>query len=283
MSQKRIPQYIPGYGASHALLSKEAASDTAIIFVHGFWGKPTSTWGDFSELAREYTPDYPWLATSDIFLYAYDSLNTPIRYNTKRLNDFVNTVWDSSWQEATVREHPKYEDLILVGHSEGGVLIRRLILDRYETIKLATEGANPGADAHALDVLLAPALASDVVLAAHLRLFAPACMGTNFSSYAALASLPLIASAAAANALVKGELLPESPILHNLKRGTEKAHERFPQIRSFFIQPLFGVPDEIVYSESYNEEKLLWEPGCNHRSVCKPTYTYKRPLGFICK
>jgi hypothetical protein len=69
MSQKRVPQYIPGYGDSHALLSKGATVDTAIVFVHGFWGKPTSTWGDFSELVRLYTPDYPWLAMSDIFLY----------------------------------------------------------------------------------------------------------------------------------------------------------------------------------------------------------------------
>lgn len=283
MSQKRVPQYIPGYGDSHALLSKGATVDAAIIFVHGFWGRPTSTWGDFSELVRVYTPDYPWLAMSDIFLYAYDSLSTPIRRNAALLNDFVNTVWHSSWQKTSVSGHSKYEDLILVGHSEGGVLIRRLVLDRYESIKLAIENANPGASTQALDSVLAPALASDFVLAAHLRLFAPACMGTNFSSYAALASLPLIASTVAANSLVKGELLPESPILRNLQRGTERAHERFPQIRSFFVQPLFGIPDEIVYSESYNEEKLLWDPGYDHRSVCKPTYTHKRPLEFIRK
>jgi hypothetical protein len=49
MSQKRVPQYISGYGKSYALLSKEKIVDTAVIFVHGFWGKATSTWGDFAE------------------------------------------------------------------------------------------------------------------------------------------------------------------------------------------------------------------------------------------
>lgn len=99
MPQKRIPKYIPGYGKSYALLSKAKGVDTAVIFVHGFGGKPTSTWRNFHGLVDEYSVDYPWWATSDMFFYAYESLQTPIRRNAELLGEFTESVWHNRWQE----------------------------------------------------------------------------------------------------------------------------------------------------------------------------------------
>jgi hypothetical protein len=148
MAQMRSPKFIDGFGKSHAMLSSATGVDTAVNLVHGFGGKPTSTWRDFHGLVDEYSPSYTWWATSDMFFYAYESLHTPIRRNADLLGDFVELVWGGTWQtNGSCPGSKKYKDLILVGHSEGGVIIRRLILNRYERHKVAVETSNPTANA----------------------------------------------------------------------------------------------------------------------------------------
>jgi hypothetical protein len=284
MAQRRVPKMIDGYGLSYAMFC-EAIPDTAIIFVHGFGGKPTSTWRDFQGLVDEYSPDYKWWATSDMFFYAYESLHTPIRHNADLLVGFVDSVWAGGWTEPPLERkyERKYQDLILVGHSEGAVVIRRMILDRYYQHKADVDKTNPpNRETH--DAAMRKALDSDFLMGAYLRLFAPACMGTNFSSYAGfITSFSLLISAIAATSLVRNELLPDSTVLKNLKAGTEEAHAAFSDVRSLFTNPLFGVPDQIVVSDSYAGEKLLWERGRDHFSICKPNYIYRRPLKFVSK
>lgn len=77
----RQPKYLPGYGKSYALIADTAEADTAVIFVHGFGGSPTSTWRDFHGLVDEYSSEYDWWPKSDMFFYSYESLRTPIRRN----------------------------------------------------------------------------------------------------------------------------------------------------------------------------------------------------------
>jgi hypothetical protein len=84
MAQRRVPKFIDGFGQSYAMLC-HTTPDTAILFVHGFGGKPTSTWRDFHGLVDDYSPDYKWWTTSDMFFYAYESLRTPIRRNADLL------------------------------------------------------------------------------------------------------------------------------------------------------------------------------------------------------
>lgn len=285
MPQMRSPKFIDGFGKSHAMLSSATGADTAVIFVHGFGGKPTSTWRDFHGLVDEYSPSYTWWATSDMFFYAYESLHTPIRRNADLLGDFVELVWGGTWQtNGSGPGSKKYKDLILVGHSEGGVIIRRLILNRYERHKVAVETSNPTANAATRMALLKTALDSDFLMAAYLRLFAPACMGTNFSSWIGfLTSFSLFVSAVTSTSLVRNELRADSPILQNLQKETQKAHADFYAVRSLYTEPVFGVPDQIVVSESYAGERLIWDSGYDHFGVCKPSYTHKLPLEFVRK
>lgn len=284
MPEKRIPKYIPGYGKSYAMLARTEAVDTAIIFVHGFNGNPTSTWRNFQGLVDEYTTNYPWWASSDMFFYAYESLQTPIRRNAELLQGFATVVWNDSWRQQNSDAKRKYKDIIFAGHSEGGVVIRRMILDRYESIKAEIENTNPNATAAEVKTAMRPKLESDFLLSSYLRLFAPACMGTNFSSWAGfMTSFSHFVAALTASSLVRNELLPGSPVLTGLKTGTEKAHAEFRQIRSLFVSPLFGIPDQIVYSESYEGEALLWDEGYDHFGVCKPLYTHILPLEFVSK
>jgi hypothetical protein len=261
---------------------KTPVAHTAVIFVHGFGGKPTSTWINFHTLVDEYSTRYPWWAQSDMFFFSYDSLHTPIRRNAQSLFSFIETVWNGKWPGATPNIIYKY--LILVGHSEGGVVIRRLVLDRYESIKQKIELSNPNAGAAELRAAVKSGLESDFVMTSSLCLFAPACMGTNFSSWLGFfASFSHFVSAIAASALVRNELMPKSPVLDNLREGTEAAHAEFKQVHSLFTRPLFGVPDQVVFSESYRGEEPFWDDGYDHFSVCKPTYTHPRPLEFVRK
>jgi hypothetical protein len=285
MPQRRVPKLITGYGKSYALLSHAPSVDTAVIFVHGFGGKPTSTWRNFHLLVDEYSPEYSWWSTSDLFFYAYESLGTPIRRNASRLGVFVESIWRSDWKPKTKSDDSrKYKDLILAGHSEGGVIIRRLVLDRYETMKKSVEEANPSVEPVTLESELKKALSADYLLAAYLRLFAPACRGTNFSSLIGfLTALSRLVYAVSVSPLVRNELLHDSPVLSTLQAGTEQAHARFREIRSLYTRPIFGVPDQIVYSESYQGEEPLWDEGYDHFSVCKPSYTHKLPLEFVRK
>src|SRR5947207_7847931 len=102
MTQKRVPICIPGYGKSYALLSTNTEADVAVVFVHGFAGKPTSTWIDFQGLVDEYSPDYPWWTISDLFFYGYNSLDVPIRRNAELLGSFVEKLWQDTWQGTAV-------------------------------------------------------------------------------------------------------------------------------------------------------------------------------------
>jgi pimeloyl-ACP methyl ester carboxylesterase len=284
VSEKRVPKYIPGYGKSYALLSNAQGVNMAVIFVHGLGGKPTSTWRNFQGLIDEYSTEYKWWGTSDLFFYSYESLHTPIRRNAELLNGFVEDVWHKTERKDSANGIAGYKDLIFAGHSEGGVVVRRLILDRYEAIKNAVQRANPEADVTAFKVEMKSRLKGDFVLTSYLRLFAPACRGTNFSSWAGFfTSFSHLVSAMTASSLVRNELLPESPVLSTLKTGTEQAHAEFPEVGSLYIRPIFGVPDQIVYSESYQGEELLWDDGYDHFGVCKPGYTHKRPLEFVSK
>jgi hypothetical protein len=285
VARTRTPKYIPGHGKSYAMLSESQDADTAVIFVHGLGGKPTSTWRNFQGLVDEYSTKYVWWATTDMFFYSYESLQTPIRRNASLLGKFVQDVWYENLKEIDSPDrNSRYKDLIFAGHSEGGVVVRRLILDRYEAIEQKIKNALPKANQNTLRAAMRAELNSDCVMCSYLRLFAPACRGTNLSSWTGfLTSFSHFVSAITASSLVRNELLPESPVLNSLMTGTEQAHAKFHDVRSLYTRPIFGVPDQIVYSESYQGEEPLWDVGYDHFTVCKPGYTHERPLEFVCK
>jgi len=299
VSTKRIPKLIVGFGKSYALLSNHRQVDTAVVFVHGFGGSPTSTWRNFQDLVDEYASDYPWWATSDLFFYSYDSVKTPVGVNAEKLASFLNDVL----YQPTLREirpadflpqsgasmesfnwgTSNYKNLVCAGHSEGAVLIRRLVLDRFYFLKkAATKSAGQGSGRKTAHQRLQKASKADFLLNAHMRFFAPACLGTNFSSLFGFAtSFSALISAIAASSLVRNELLPDSPILKQIQTETESACDKFPLLRAFTAKVLFGDRDQIVYTAAYNCDDIAYQVGHDHFSICKPKYVYKRPLQFV--
>jgi hypothetical protein len=276
MGQYRIPKAIPEFRKSYALVCADQCADTMVIFVHGFGGNPTSTWLDFHGLVKVCSVNYPWWDKCDLFFYSYESLRTPIGLNAQTLGRFVEHVLSKDatgsprFPSSTGQSHTR---LIFVGHSEGAVLIRRLILDRLNAIQKANAYKNN---------LVQKATKADIVLNSQLRLFAPACMGTNFSSLLGFAtSLSTLASAIAASSLVRNELLPNSPILRPIESETENASTKFPQISGFAAKVLFGDSDQVVYTASYKCDDIAYEDGRDHFSICKPDFDYLRPLEFV--
>jgi hypothetical protein len=103
---------------------------TAIVFVHGFSGKPETTWGDF----LKYVAQEPGLAKWDIYSLGYDSRLAP---------DFKG-LWaaDPSIEKLAIFFHTRltfdplkrYRALALVAHSMGGLVVQRALVD-YEVIR----------------------------------------------------------------------------------------------------------------------------------------------------
>lgn len=276
MGKYRIPKAIPEFRKSYALVTHDRSADRMVVFVHGFAGSPTCTWLDFQGLVKICSPNYPWWDKADLFFYSYESLRTPIGVNARRLEKFVDHILSNdatgsplfpSWNG---NPHAK---LILVGHSEGAVVIRRWLLDRFGRIERASGYK---------DNQVLKAAKVDLALNSEVRLFAPACMGTNFSSLLGFAtSFWALVSALASSSLVRNELLPNSPVLEPIKTGTENANTRFREIPGFAAKVLFGDTDQVVYTAAYKCDDIEYADNQDHFSVCKPNFGYLRPLEFV--
>jgi hypothetical protein len=276
MGARRIPIDLPRFRKSNAAICTHESVDTIVVFVHGFGGDPASTWFEFEGLAKTCATKYPWLDDSDLFFYSYESLSTPITENAKTLGEFIEYVL--SKDAAGERRFPfsagaKYKRLIFAGHSEGAVLIRRLLLNRWHELRKANASN---------ENLAREAARADFLLNCTLRLFAPACLGTNFSSLLGFAfSLSDLANAIASSSKVRNELLPNSPILRQIEEGTEKVAEELPEVRGFVAKVLFGSRDEVVQVAGYTLDELVFEKDHNHTSICKPTFRFLKPLEFL--
>lgn len=103
---------------------RNANNDAAIIFVHGFTGQQTSTWGQFPSLLR----DEPALGCWDIYSMGYSSRLAPDIVGIwstdapiQRLADLFRTTVQLGLRN--------YRALAVVAHSMGGLIVQRSLLD----------------------------------------------------------------------------------------------------------------------------------------------------------
>jgi len=179
-----IQSGIPDFEKSVAYLSSANAKDIdrAIVFVHGFSGSATSTWTDFLTLVDDKMTSR-WWETADLFFFHYwwDSMFKRIPRNTNTLMRFIEYLFPKPPQELfeaaemSLRPQFEYKHLTLVAHSEGGLLVRKIILDvadahhrldKYLRDRMITQMKEP--DAEGIEV-------------AELRLFAPALGGESLT------------------------------------------------------------------------------------------------------
>jgi pimeloyl-ACP methyl ester carboxylesterase len=270
---------------AYGLLAKKAPS-TGVIFVHGFQGNPRATWIDFQGLVEEIGNQRALWGEADLFFYAYRSRDQ-IRPLAEDFVKFLmsvavtkeagvvprNYVLPSS-ENLTIgvpadisglRGTKPYRNLILVGHSTGGVIIRealRLIITQTPEVEL-----------------------NALVRNSNLRFFAPAHLGVLAAGKLGLAqSLPILDRIFGAflrsNPLYQN-LGPSSPTILDLRKSTEQLYSerKFPALKA---SSLFGQHEEIVVVGEYSHDDVTpTEPTHSHISICKPTATYLKPLEFV--
>ncbi|HZE79470.1 MAG TPA: hypothetical protein VE604_01135 [Candidatus Polarisedimenticolia bacterium] len=292
-----LPRTIPRYPGSYALISSSHATDTAVIFVHGFGGKSTSTWRDFQGLVDKLGKQYSWPQTSDMFFYSYDSRRA-IQVNAQDFSRFAEYILSAkdlsiiapsnfpfplSFVKEIYKEPRSYSRLVFVAHSEGAVVVRRSILDKLRKIENSDSSTPISAAARKAEPgFIHSAMKSDPLMNANLRLFAPACLGTNFSAALGfLTSFSTLLYAIGAYFKARNDLLPDSPIIKQIWTETERASKDYPACIVFRANILFGENDNVVHVGGYNCDFVFdYEKGHTHTSICKPTEEYPRPLEF---
>jgi hypothetical protein len=271
---------IPRWKKSEALLSV-GESNTAILFVHGFFGDRRKTWINFQGMVDSSAAP-AWWSRCDLYFYSYPSVRRQVAANAQQLERFLADIFPTPRQQMLRLERPylpnttlpyrSYKELIVVGHSEGSVLLRYMILNRFRGYqdRFRLEKKEPKSEQE-------KSLRRDSLLASTLVGFAPAHLGRNVSGLAALIPRYLLATSNAYN-----NLSPDATFIKSLKEETEEVASRYQSLTALLASSVFGTLDSVVVIGQY---KTDWRHtvlgGHNHRSVCKPLRTYMLPLELV--
>jgi pimeloyl-ACP methyl ester carboxylesterase len=263
-------------GRSYVLWPSEDPCTTAIVFVHGFKGCCEKTWLQFQTLPDRLGDS--WWRTCDLVFYSYDSTGTQIWPNASLLDGFLRDLFPiPKWPKLGSNEtgpFREYRSIVLVGHSEGAVLLRGAILERAQS-HLSAATAEPREQ-----------LRSDELLRADLCLFAPALFGSLICGWKGVLLRSPVLGDLVETCLNKSpaykQLKENSPILEQIRTDTIEFAKKFPELAAFKARSLFGSRDCVVsiaslatdFPSEYDAEK-------NHISICKPSTMYLRPLTFI--
>jgi pimeloyl-ACP methyl ester carboxylesterase len=281
---------------SYALISDAVDVDTAVIFVHGFLGSPEGTWLNFQDaIFSQRNPNYLRWSKCDVYFFSYRSFRDDITESAQALLKFIKAVFpeppDSIFKipqrVAGVRSlldvtkgKPTYRELVLVGHSEGGIVIRRAVDIAY--------GREITAGGPAIDFDYARGATN--VLMARLALFAPAIKGVKLSGWfgACLSVarvdaivMPFLNFSPAFVEMKQGGLLDELKDHAETYRSELKAERKIAPaaLRAHIV---FGSEDHVV-QKSFLVGDCLHdsEEGKDHVTICKPKPGYDRPAKIV--
>lgn len=254
-------------------LASRVAPARLLIFVHGFRGNALETWGDFQRLGEK----IKWFRDADMLFVGYESTRESSLATAARLkrylprflpvrpDDLLSCDLPGKFQPA----RSPYEEVVFVGHSLGGVVLRRAI----------TEMVNAWKDS--------PMTASRQILDAHLRLFSPATAGFYWTGRgsALLYGLPK-AERAILTALRHSpsyrELVISTKVLDKLQERTESYASDFPDLSSLRATTVWANPENVVVCERYNTDNASYViDNKNHVDVCKPLPNFLGPAQFV--
>jgi pimeloyl-ACP methyl ester carboxylesterase len=273
--------YFEAFEDSFVLISRSENVSTAIVFVHGFGGNACGTWNDFHLMVDE-IDWHSWFSESDLFFFDYRSVWERIHSSSDRLLTFLDqAVFHPNPRHFTVKLEPllvepevesiepqlnevlvlpdnrRYAQVVLVGHSEGGVVIRN-----------AVDKKSSG---------------NSQILRCHLRLFAPAIGGyAPAGLVGTLWNSPFLGK-------VLDALLRATPAYQDLRRikwleklrgKTERNARRKKSTPAFRANILWGRRDYVVNPDKYDDDLERFEEQ-GHIGVCKPKSIYPVPLELV--
>jgi len=261
-----------GYG----LMATGVEARVAAVFVHGFYGHPEKTWLQFQTLMDTVGSSdiLSWWATYDAYFYSYDSTRQ-IGPNTADLLDFIHAVfpvpnWSNIRADGIEELARRYDSLVLIGHSEGAVMIRSAILRHIQASAQERSARLPRKD----------------MLDAHLRLFAPALWGALITGWKGVLLRSPILGDLLESCLYYSpayqQLTRNSPFLNEVRQRTIELAKKHPGIRALRAKNVFGAVDTCVCMEALETDPpAVYEPECTHASICKPRGDYLMPLAFV--
>lgn len=254
------------------VLMARAQPKRLIVFVHGFGGSAVGTWKDLHRIAF----DDEWWSESDLLFVGYPSLRSNIAGTATVLRKELDTFYPQLPDDLLVvkgeRVRPPdtqpYQELLLIGHSLGGVVLRAAML---EAVQAQRDGAQRG---HA-------------ILHGQLRLFSPAIAGFQPSGWLGLVRATTVwpfANVFLRSSATYTELQPGSAVLTKTRGETETlihpdAPHRDSRLRA---RILWANPDEVVSALSYTGDFANEQvQGRSHVKMCKTADDYRTPLTFI--
>lgn len=253
-------------GLQLALLAKGGARRAA-IFVHGWRGGVAKTWDGFVQRVQG-NEDYE---QTDCFFFEYESVTQPVVTSAHCLIQAMEEILPEipgRYLRVSVggmdAELPQraYDSLVLVGHSLGGVVIRRAVL-RY--LRLAEEQQSERL--------------AELIRTSTLKLFAPAHGGVQVSGIKGLAAI-LGMSVLRGVSKTVDELQQNSATLTQLETQTTGD---LKGMRCGSADIAWAAQEDIVvsgYHYATDPEGAVVE-GTSHRDVCKPIDEYEMPLEFV--
>lgn len=249
-----------------------------VVFVHGFGGKSVKTWLDFPrvDLARA---DNGWWRESDLLFVGYSSTRDSITAVANRIRSELHRFYPKPHKPALVVEgeavrknvDTPYLELVVVGHSLGGVVLRRALCDAAKEWRDNDGSADP-----------------HVLLGAQIRLFSPASSGFRAAGWLGFVRATSYWSAVEAflcRSSAYSDLQPGSRVLMQLQNQTEQfiRDDTGGSLAALKARTVWANPDDIVIDLDYETDyaSSSWD-GYSHTSICKPQkYSFSRPWRFV--
>lgn len=251
--------------------------DTAAVFVHGFNGEQERTWRNFQTMIDEDEEFASW----DIYFVGYPSTREQIGATAYKLTKLIHEIFpkapsqiferhiDYASVEAKIRkEVSQYSRLVLIGHSQGGVVIRKAALEESK------------------DALRDGTVEERPICGADIALFAPALFGMFLSGWKGFMSgtsaWKLIGPALTASPSFK-ELQPGSQFLIRLENETQALAQDNPgKVAALSARIAWATRDGIVEGGlRYSCDPVPKYIEGNHTGICKPKESSIKPLLFV--
>jgi hypothetical protein len=256
-----------------ALLSASLDADAAVVFVHGWGGDAGSTWEDFQANFRT----LPEAVRTDALFWGYPSKTHKVAFCAAKLREFLADLLGAPAPSILTPSLPpgapprdevfRYGQITLCAHSMGAVIVRRAMIDLE---RIGGLGVPP------------PAI--------RLLLFAPAHKGSNLplmlASGCGLEWLPgatLLANVLRLRYRSLDDLARGSDTLRRLEEDSRSLRSRLEggagnasHLRALVLH---AQNDGVVEQEPFDDDPpFTTVMKRNHRSICKPDDSYRKPL-----